>query len=367
MSARVLLAHYPRTHVATYLSQHLAAGINYGCTMSLKQRSRQQRVGLILSGGGARGFAHIGVLRALEQANVRVDVIAGTSMGAILGAFYANGYDAAAITNIVKSISWRNIIDFSLQSGVLKGEKLHTLLETHLPTRFSALVKPLAVATTDIETGEEVFITDGDLITALRASSCFPGAFEPVKFQGRLLADGGIVNNLPVNAVSFLNASFTIASNTTPPRHMVFPDDSDDHWWERMMATVKLERRNPVAQMMIRSTDIMQSILTDIHYSMHPADVLVRHLMPGMNLESFRHVEDIIDLGEQKAFQTFVAVGLLEPPALPARADALTANASPDAVSNQLAEGSQHEPKDNANNKDADEDAPTRISLSKGS
>jgi predicted acylesterase/phospholipase RssA len=150
-------------------------------------------------------------------------------------------------------------------------------------------------------------------IGVLRASSCFPGAFEPVKFQGRLLADGGIVNNLPVNAVSFLNASFTIASDTTPPRHMIFADDSDDHWWERMMATVKLERRNPVAQMMIRSTDIMQSILTDIHYSMHPADVLVRHTMPGINLESFRNVEDIILLAEQEAFRTFREVGLLEP------------------------------------------------------
>ena len=284
--------------------------------MPLKQRSQKQRVGLILSGGGARGFAHIGVLQAIEQANVRVDVIAGTSMGAILGAFYANGYDANAISGIIKSISWRNIIDVSLQSGVFKGEKLHSFLAEYLPTRFSALVKPLAVATTDVETGEEVFITDGDLITALRASSCFPGAFEPVKFQGRLLADGGIVNNLPVNAVSFLNASFTIASNATPPRHMVFPDDSDDHWWERMMATVKLERRNPVAQMVIRSTDIMQSILTDIHYSMHPADVLVRHTMPGMNIESFRHVEEIIRLGEHAAFDTFREVGLLEHPAL---------------------------------------------------
>jgi predicted acylesterase/phospholipase RssA len=102
----------------------------------------------------------------------------------------------------------------------------------------------------------QVFITDGDLISAIRASSCYPGMFEPLQYRGRTLADGGIVNNLPVEAVAFLDATYTIASDTTPPRRLSYVDpNSEGHWWERFMATVRFERRNPMAQMLMRSSD----------------------------------------------------------------------------------------------------------------
>lgn len=271
---------------------------------------KPRRVGLILSGGGARGFAHIGVIRVLERLGVKVDVIAGSSMGAIIGAFYANGYSADDCYEIARKTSWRDVFDLSLQAGLIKGEKLHTLLAEYLPARFEELKLPLAVATTDIETGEQVFLLDGDLITAIRASSCFPGAFEPVKHLGRTLADGGIVNNLPVDAVSFLNANFTIASDVTSPRRAEFKDKEQGTWWERMLATIKLERRNPMAQMLLRSTDIMQSILTDIKYSLHPADVRVRCLMPHILVESFWDLDEIVALGEETAEATFKAANL---------------------------------------------------------
>jgi NTE family protein len=275
---------------------------------------REKRVGLILSGGGARGFAHIGVLRVLEQTDIAIDVIAGTSMGAILGALYSNGYSAEEIYKLSQAVSWRDVLDFSMQSGLLKGEKLHQLLATHLPADFKDLQKPLAVATTDIETGEEVFITEGDLISALRASSCYPGMFEPLQYRGRTLADGGIVNNLPVEAGAFLNATYTIASDTTPPRRSSYVDpNSEGHWWERFMATVRFERRNPMAQMLMRSSDIMQSILTDMQYTLHPADIRIRHIMPHVRVESFWSFEDIVALGEQSALQTLQNFGVLEP------------------------------------------------------
>jgi NTE family protein len=274
---------------------------------------REKRVGLILSGGGARGFAHIGVLRVLEETDIHVDVVAGTSMGAILGALYANGYSAEDIYKLSQTISWRDVLDFSMQSGLIKGEKLHQLLATHLPADFKDLQKPFAVATTDIESGEEVFITDGDLISAVRASSCYPGMFEPLQFRGRTLADGGIINNLPVEAVAFLDATYTIASDTTPPRRSAFVDpNSEGHWWERFMATVRFERRNPMAQMLMRSSDIMQSILTDMQYTLHPADIRVRHIMPHIRVESFWSLEDIVALGEKTAIHTFQEFGILD-------------------------------------------------------
>jgi NTE family protein len=273
---------------------------------------REKRIGLILSGGGARGFAHIGVLRVLEHTDTPIDVIAGTSMGAILGALYANGYSAEEIYKLSQAISWRDVLDFSMSSGLIKGEKFHQLLATHLPADFKDLQKPLAVATTDIESGEEVFITEGDLISALRASSCYPGMFEPLQFRGRTLADGGIVNNLPVEAVAFLDATYTIASDTTPPRRAAFVDpNSEGSWWERFMATVRFERRNPMAQMLMRSSDIMQSILTDMQYTLHPADIRIRHIMPHIRVESFWSFEEIVAIGERTAIHTFQDFGLL--------------------------------------------------------
>lgn len=280
---------------------------------------KEKRVGLVLSGGGARGFAHIGVLRALEETGVEVDVIAGTSLGAILGALYAHGYDAEDLGTLASSVKWRDIVDLSLQGGLIKGEKLRQFLSTYLPPNFEDLAKPLAVTTTDVESGEEVILFEGDLVSAVRASSSYPGAFQPVELKGRTLADGGIVNNLPVEAAALLGATYTIASDATPPRRSTFSDsEQDGNWWERMVATVRLERRSPMVEMLLRSTDIMQSLLTDIQYTLHPADILVRLDMPEIRLESFREYDRIVNLGEVAARRAFSQAGLLEPAEPPA-------------------------------------------------
>ncbi|HEX7004531.1 MAG TPA: patatin-like phospholipase family protein [Trueperaceae bacterium] len=279
----------------------------------MRQRQREKRVGLVLSGGGARGFAHIGVLRVLEEAGIEVDVVAGTSMGAILGALYAHGYKADDLHLLASSLKWRDIVDLSLQGGLMKGEKLANWLSAYLPDRFEELARPLAVTTTDVETGEEVTLMKGDLIAAVRASSCFPGAFEPVQIGGRTLADGGIINNLPVDAAAFLGATATIASDATPPRRSSYDEGQNDgNWWERMVANVRLERRSPMLQMLLRSSDIMQSILTDIQYTMHPADLLVKLDMPEIRVESFREYDRIVALGEEAARRAFTAAGLIE-------------------------------------------------------
>ena len=279
----------------------------------MTRREREKRVGLVLSGGGARGFAHIGVLRVLEEAGIEVDVVAGTSLGAILGALYAHGYRAEDLHLLATTLKWRDIIDLSLQGGLIKGEKLANWLATYLPPTFEELARPLAVTTTDVESGEEVILVEGDLISAVRASSCFPGAFEPVEIGGRTLADGGIINNLPVEAAAFLGATATIASDATPPRRSSYDEGQyDGNWWERMVANVRLERRSPMLQMLLRSSDIMQSILTDIQYTMHPADLLVKLDMPEIRVESFREYDRIVALGEEAARRAFAAAGLLE-------------------------------------------------------
>ena len=268
----------------------------------MERPGRACRLGLVLSGGGARAFAHIGVLRVLERVGARFDVVAGTSMGAIIGALYAAGRSADEIHEIAKGVSWRDVVDISLQAGLIKGDKLESFLAELLPRSFDDLPVPFAVTTTDIETGEAVLLQEGDLVRAIRASSSFPGAIEPIQYGGRTLADGGIVNNLPVAAATFLGATRTVASDVTPARRSVYrTPDQEGNWWERMVATVKLERRNPMVQMLLRSSDIMQSILADVHASLNPPDLRVRMAMPQYRVESFKDLDDIVAIGEAAA------------------------------------------------------------------
>jgi NTE family protein len=230
-------------------------------------------------------------------------------MGAILGAFHAAGYDAEAIHVLVRRTSWRDVLDLS-RIGLIKGEKLHAFLAAHLPATFQELQKPLIITATDLESGEEVFIAEGDLLTALRASSCFPGVFEPVHLGGRTLADGGIVNNLPVSALRAF-PGYTLASDATEPRRASYTDPkARGSWWERMVATVRLERRSPMAQMLLRSAEIMQSTLTESQYAIYPADLRVRHEIPHIRLESFRALEEIVHLGEEAATEALKVAGL---------------------------------------------------------
>lgn len=276
----------------------------------MERSGRHLTVGLVLSGGGARGFAHIGVLRVLEREGARYDVIAGTSMGAIIGALYAAGHRPQEIQDITANTTWRDVVDLSLRTGLMKGDRLHELLEAHLPATFEELQIPLAVVSTDIESGEEVVHTEGDLITAVRASAGFPGAFEPVYMEGRTLGDGGIVNNLPVNAALLLGANRTIASDVSPPRQAIYrSDENKGNWWERWVATLKLERRTPMVQMLFRATDIQQAMLVDIRAAIHPADLRIRMDLPQYRIESFADYEAIIEEGEKAAERTLATVG----------------------------------------------------------
>jgi NTE family protein len=273
----------------------------------------EQRIGVVLSGGGARGFAHIGTLRVLERRGVPVHALAGTSMGAILGALYARGYRADDLLELARAVSWRDVIDLSLQAGLIKGEKLHALLAEHLPARFEQLELPLAVTCTDVESGEEVVYTDGDLITVVRASASVPGAFEPVEHEGRTLADGGVCNNLPVDALALFRASITLASDVTPPRRAAYqaPEHDDAPWWERVMATVRLEKRTPLAAVTFRATDIMMRLLTDAQYVYHPASLRIQHELPTHRVEAFWELEQIVEEGEAVAEATLDAAGAL--------------------------------------------------------
>ena len=204
------------------------------------------RVGLVLSGGGARGAAHIGVLKVLEDLHVPIDAIAGTSMGAVVGGLYASGLSADEIESIMTSVNWqqafrdrppreeltfrRKLEDqnflvkfplglragrFLLPKGLIQGQALTQMLRrATLPvahiTDFDELPTPFRAVATDLVTGEAVVIGDGDLASAMRASLSAPGIFAPVERNGRLLVDGGIADNLPIDVARSMGVDMLI-------------------------------------------------------------------------------------------------------------------------------------------------------------
>lgn len=170
-------------------------------------------IGLALGGGFARGFAHLGVLQVLEQNHVPISCIAGTSVGSILGAAYASGAPLARIVATCRTLRLRDIARWRVSRlGLASNHRLGDLIERVFEARlFEELQIPMAVVATDLNSGEPVVMTQGNLIDAIRASCAFPGLFQPVEIGTRWLVDGGLVAPVPTRAARDLGASFVLA------------------------------------------------------------------------------------------------------------------------------------------------------------
>ncbi|TNF84970.1 MAG: patatin, partial [Acidobacteria bacterium] len=211
------------------------------------------KIGLALAGGGAKGVAHVGVLQVLEELNVPIDYIAGTSMGAIIAGLYASGLSPDEMEEVLLEIDWIDTLEdetqrkdlafrrkeeqrryaMNLQLGIKKsgivwptglktGQKLYFMLQSlTLPVAdvedFDRLPTPFRAVATDIHTGEAVVLSHGNLATAMRASMAIPTVFTPVSLDGRLLVDGGLSNNVPVDVVSAMGADVVIAVDVGAP------------------------------------------------------------------------------------------------------------------------------------------------------
>jgi len=172
------------------------------------------KVGLALGGGGAKGVAHIGVLKALEDAKVRPDFIAGTSVGAMVAAMYAFNVSIDTITNIARDLTLSQITTFKLnKTGFFTADPLKEILVEYLgEANIEDSSIPLAIVATDLKKGEEVIFTHGPLADAVCASASIPGVYIPMKMGERTLVDGGIVQSVPVGAVKDMGAGVIIAS-----------------------------------------------------------------------------------------------------------------------------------------------------------
>lgn len=160
-------------------------------------------LGYVLSGGGARGIAHLGVLQALDEAGLKPTHIAGTSAGAVLGAFYSAGFSPLQILELVQSLSLFSFRSFKLgKAGFFSMRPMETVLKKHLKiAKLEELPIPLTVTATDVVRGEVRYFTEGDLPLILQASSCVPLVFKPIEYDGTFFLDGGILDNFPISTL----------------------------------------------------------------------------------------------------------------------------------------------------------------------
>jgi NTE family protein len=181
--------------------------------------SKRPKIILVLGGGGARGLAHIGVIKALEEENIPFDMIVGTSIGALVGSLYCSGVSTNELQNLANNIRWKDISNLNtismltliLSEKLLSTKKLENYLRKTLGDKqFFQLDIPFACIATDISTGERIILKEGDVALATRASSTIPGIFAPVEYGQRYLVDGGLVENIPVSVAKLFEPDIII-------------------------------------------------------------------------------------------------------------------------------------------------------------
>jgi NTE family protein len=246
-----------------------------------------KKLGLALSGGGARGYAHVGVLKALVENDIPIDLISGTSAGSFVGGAYAAGMSPNEIVEIGRKIGWFGIAGFSYSPrGLLSNASLGAFIATHFPvTRFEDLKLPFAAVACDLETGEEIVLKDtGDLVMAIRASCAIPGVFVPVTDgDGRALIDGGVVSPMPTAAARDLGADIVIAVDLLT---------CGSTYWGRPSTLLGMFFQS--AMMMLRTASKNQ------HYR---ADIVIEPRIAHSRPDEIAKREELMELGEQAALE----------------------------------------------------------------
>lgn len=266
-----------------------------------------KRLGLALGSGSARGLAHVGVLKALEQAGLQPDVVTGTSMGAVVGAMYAAGKTPEEIEAISTSYDVKSLLalaDVALQRGaVMAGEKVEAFLAEHLPERFEDLKMPFGCASTDLTTGHGVKHTAGDLRRAVRASLSIPVLFAPVTGDGHVLVDGFLTDPIPVALARNLGAEVVVAVDVCGSGTVTADDGQQDSGLVRDLIGVlrgePRQRRRGTSglEVLSASVEIMERHVAQ--NALRSADVVLSPDVHGFPGYDFVSAADIIAAGER--------------------------------------------------------------------
>lgn len=309
----------------------------------IKQSARQPKIGLALGSGSARGLAHIGVLRALKDAGIQVDCVAGTSIGAVIGAVYASG-KIDSLQNAYRDMDWKKIVYFLdvvfPKSGIIDGKKVADFVREYVHSaRIEELPLPFNAVATELNSGEEVVFETGDVIDAVRASISVPGMFTPVRIDGRVLVDGGLVNPVPVSVVRSMGADIVIAVNLNhdvtvgkAPKSASKPADEgafmqafsrmggnnyfaamerinqglkslDSPALKHIRAWLAEEPLPNIFEVLLASINVMESQITRAQLRISAPDLLIQPPLGSIRFLEFNRAEEIISIGYETARQ----------------------------------------------------------------
>lgn len=255
----------------------------------------------MLSGGGARCFAHIGALKALTERGFSPVAMSTCSAGAIVGAFHAAGHSPEQIEEIFKEANFLKIldIDFDGGSGLIGYEGLERLLEPYLPLAFEDLNYPFAAVSVDVQQGRLHVLKSGLLVRRICASNAFPGVFDPVEDEGRYFIDGGTLNIVPVDVIRTLTNEPVIAIDVTVPiDRQVELTQPEGGLWSRVSSRLSFKQFSVPFELAEKAYVITQGKVSELMYAMHPPDLIVRPSLPhDLMPHSFNRLEDAIRCG----------------------------------------------------------------------
>lgn len=298
---------------------------------------RTPRIGLALGSGSARGWAHIGVIQALDDAGIRPDIVCGTSIGALVGAAYAAG-ELERFAGWVSSLGVTDVLSFldvGLAGGMIKGERLMGFFKRNFIDRpIEDLPRQFGAVATALETGHEIWLRSGSTIDCVRASLALPGLFSPVWHEGRLLVDGGLVNPVPVSLARAMGADIVIAIDLNADilgrhlqRNAAPPDATDERpaagyeWLRKVQenlgnlwpqATAEPAPEIPsVMNVVAASLNIMQVRITRSRMAGEPPDIVIAPRLAHLALMDFHRAAAAIDAGREAAKTSITALTAL--------------------------------------------------------
>ena len=256
---------------------------------------KKKKLGLVLSGGGARGYAHIGILKVLDELKIKPDYIAGTSMGAIIGAAYALGMSASEIEKKADELKLYKYLDPTIpKKGLIKGDKILKLFEEIYQNKnFDETKIPLFVNAVDVETGKELIFSEGSIAIAVRASMSIPGIFNPINVNDYILVDGGLTNNIPLSLIKD-KCDIIITSNVS---NIYLPDA----YFLKNPKLIKEKELPSLTRVLLKSMLILQSNPSNIQYAKENSDVYLSPNLKNITTADFAKKNEIIAIGEKEA------------------------------------------------------------------
>ena len=281
--------------------------------------TRKPRIGLALGSGSARGWAHIGAIRALEERGVKPDIICGTSVGALVGAFYAAG-ELHKLEEWVTSLAWTTVLrlmDVTWKGGLIRGNRLFTLFRSTFEDRdISELPVTFGAVATELASGREVWLREGKVLDAVRGSCAMPGLFTPALRAGTLIVDGGLVNPVPVSMCRALGADLVIAVDLSWGKLGPYHDRGKNRqvaprevpgwvgklragWLQKQSdaATDEAVKIPSIFEVFTTALDIVEMKIARSRLAGEPADVLTTPLLPDFATMDFHRAKEAIPEG----------------------------------------------------------------------